>query len=108
MKPVNTSQESMFNEFVDVESMDTTTQEPATSNILTQPPVLAPKNKGNDDGIKDFPELVVSVVTSKTIENNTIIAPVPYSQLNTSTEPSMPVENSTDSWIVIASVSYAI
>ncbi|CAG9765034.1 unnamed protein product [Ceutorhynchus assimilis] len=75
--------------------IDAATQKPATSNIITQLPV--PKIKEE----KKFPELVVSVVTSKTVVNNTIT--LPQQNLST-TESSVVVENSTDSWIVIASV----
>lgn len=93
-------QNDTLDDFVDVDLMDTTTQEPATSNF--QSSILPPKEDSNET----FPELVVSVVTSKTIVNNTVISPISY---NASTVPSaemgVSVENSTDSWIVIASVS---
>ncbi|XP_048526119.1 uncharacterized protein LOC109535996 isoform X1 [Dendroctonus ponderosae] len=101
VKPTKPMQNGLLDGFVDVDLMDTTTQEPATSNF--QSSVLPPKEDSNET--RNFPELVVSVVTSKTIVNNTVISPIAY---NASTVPSaemgVSVENSTDSWIVIASV----
>ncbi|XP_050308734.1 probable serine/threonine-protein kinase nek3 [Anthonomus grandis grandis] len=98
MRTTKTSKDDNFDEFVDVDSLDTTTQEPSTSNRLGSPPVAPPQKQSEDE--QHFPQLVVSVVTSKTIVNNTIISP--ERTVASTTESTH--ENSTDSWIVIASV----
>ncbi|KAF7278995.1 hypothetical protein GWI33_007722 [Rhynchophorus ferrugineus] len=119
-KPVKMMKDSNFSQFVDTSSMDTTSQIPDTSNIITQIPMTISMSSsvgvrvGNNKPPQapkknDFPELVVSVVTSKTIVNNTVIAPVtPVEGLLSPTEAlakqSVSDDNSTESWIVVASV----
>nr|CAI5845739.1 unnamed protein product [Callosobruchus analis] len=67
--------------------------------------------KRGEQMIHKEPELVISVVTSKTVVNNTIIAPM--TPMPTVTEsvtkgatvsPSTPVDNATEAWVVVASV----
>lgn len=59
--------------------------------------------------VKPDPEIVTSVVTSKTVVNNTVVGsatPIPSttSPVKTSTESSILLDNTTDAWVVIASV----
>ncbi|XP_074038860.1 uncharacterized protein isoform X2 [Leptinotarsa decemlineata] len=74
-------------------------------------PVIHDEHVANYEDLGEEPELVTSVVTSKTVINNTIIAsattsPAVTESLKTATESSgmRQVENSTDTWVVIASV----
>ncbi|XP_060524656.1 uncharacterized protein LOC132701041 [Cylas formicarius] len=123
MKPTSSLEQSHFKDFVDVAQLDTTTQQTQMTNVVTQPPLTVSmsssvnvkrgneiiSSNGNSEVINGHPGLVVSVVTSKTVVNNTIIAPATPSptyteSMEVSDPSSRSIENSTDSWIVVASV----
>ncbi|XP_066260459.1 uncharacterized protein [Euwallacea similis] len=76
------------------------------SNETDHPEVSSHETTTQEDDIKnneEMPEYVVSVVTSKTVVNNTVISPMMVNN-ESSTPTSLEPENTTDSWIVIASV----
>lgn len=117
MKPALFIEDHNFDDFVDILDIDTTTQEAQTSIKMIDNPIVVStssmkiKNGGesiNKEVQQKFPPiraddsqtLVVSVVTSKTVVNNTLTPLVlssPYTKNNNS-------DKSTESWMVVASV----
>lgn len=111
-----------FKDFVDTVAIDTT-DNPGEIHTMTQtttqPSVVSISSfvsvkKGNnvdDKPIEEEPEVVISIVTSKTVVNNTVVASVTPNPVSTEavkpvTEPSVDdkAENTTDTWVVVASV----
>ncbi|VEN55648.1 unnamed protein product, partial [Callosobruchus maculatus] len=91
----------------------TTTDEsdPPTTLSLSVSSAASVSTKRGEQMIHKEPELVISVVTSKTVVNNTIVAPVtPMPTVTESvskgvtTSPSTAVDNATEAWVVVASV----
>lgn len=124
-KPSTLMKDNNFNDFVDTSSLHTTSQRPKTNDAEKETPMtvsvsssvgtkkgttkINDEDKNDKKTQKEYPELVVSVVTSKTIVNNTVVAPVTTADgLVSSTESlsnqTLLDDNSTESWIVVASV----
>ncbi|KAJ8965615.1 hypothetical protein NQ314_004006 [Rhamnusium bicolor] len=117
MKPTTMMKESNFQDFVDTAEIDTseaqslieTTTIPMTISMSSS--VNIKKGDQIISGSQEEPELVISVVTSKTVVNNTVIAHATPNIIATeavkpTTEPSVfsNEENTTDTWVVVASV----
>lgn len=119
MKPTKKMREHDFHDFVDTLDVDST-EAPSLIETTTIPMTISMSSsvviKKGDKIISsqeevDEPEVVISVVTSKTVVNNTIIAsatPAPpvTKALQPTTESYMigSNENTTDTWVVVASV----
>ena len=98
-KPSTMVKDDNFQQFVDTTIIDNITEEPITT-IRVEASSLVVENNKTDD-IMDAPEVVVSVVTTKSVVNNTIIPSVtPLPTVATGIDG----ENSTDTWVVVASV----
>lgn len=114
-------QDNNFKDFVDTIAIDTTDNpgEIHTAIQTTTPPTIVSVSsvsvkrgeKEHYGRLEEEPEVVISIVTSKTVVNNTIVASVTPNPI--STEPVKPVtessfvdkiENTTDTWVVVASV----
>lgn len=98
MKPSTMVKDDNFKEFIDSAVIDNTTEDPQLSNTETL-------NENSTDSPVLLGNAVISVVTTKSVVNNTVIGPAtstPDVQLSSP----VPVtnENSTDTWVIVASV----
>lgn len=106
MKPSSMVKDDNFKEFIDSSLIDSTTEEiPTTFASASSSKVNVPMPMSVNNSLVDGILLggaVVSVVTTKSVVNNTVIAsaatPIPAA-----TTPS-PSGNTTDTWVVVASV----
>lgn len=106
MKPSPMVKDDNFKEFIDSGYIDSTTEEVPTtfasaSSSKVNVPIPMSVNNSLMDGIL-IGGAVVSVVTTKSVVNNTVIASA-ATPSPTATTPS-PAENTTDTWVVVASV----
>lgn len=119
MKPTKKMQEYDFHDFVDTLDIDSTeaqslietTTIPMTVSMSSSVVIKKGDKIISSQEEEEEPEVVISVVTSKTVVNNTIIAsatPAPpvTKALQPTTESSIfgSNENTTDTWVVVASV----
>lgn len=121
-KPTSMVQENNFKDFVDTIAIDTTdnpgeihtmiqTTTPPTDVSVSSSVNVKKGDQKQNDKIETEPEVVISIVTSKTVVNNTVVGDVTPDSVSTEaikpvTEPSIEekVENTTDTWVVVASV----
>lgn len=106
MKPTSMMKDDNFKEFIDSGYIDSTTEEVPTtfasaSSSKVDVPIPMSVNNSLMDGIL-IGGAVVSVVTTKSVVNNTVIATA-ATPSSVATTPN-PVGNTTDTWVVVASV----
>lgn len=119
MKPSTMVKDDNFKEFIDSTVIDSTTEDPVFStslfvNVPAQPEVeeteLPPTEEDTSNPNDDTHLIggaVVSVVTTKSVINNTLAASITPSTISgpqVSSPSPLNIDNSTDTWVVVASV----
>ncbi|CAH1971673.1 unnamed protein product [Acanthoscelides obtectus] len=117
-KPTTTNSKGKLYTSIDRTFRYPTTEPPTTAIDDLEPTTFSPSIsssksvsfKRGEQMLHKEPELVISVVTSKTVINNTVVAPVTEvptvteSIKGVATTPTTAVDNTTEAWVVVASV----